>query len=321
MDGTATGIGLIKPTAVRTRCQGDHDLFTSISLWSPLERYICDLRIALSRLTSPAVGKGGATIDDGWVTRTEEPMDSYTITIAPNDDSGAATRLVVDTSGDQVRITDVHLHAPRGLSSGHIPTVDFDLLLQAVTGTVTTRNGQSAPAAAALSAPDGTPALAAPTATEPAAPATPKGRTRKTEPRATTPPRRPARTRTAAAASPDETAAPQRSTGAAAASTRRAVRQTPATASRKNATAKTPTPANKQTVTRTTAAAKRQAPTKRTRAATTAAPAASGRVYRRTPDDLATVFEQVGTVAGIAAHYQVPRYTAQGWVNRLRSTT
>jgi hypothetical protein len=52
-------------------------------------------------------------------------MDSYTITIAPNDDSGAATRLVVDTSGDQVRITDVHLHAPQGLSSGHIPTVDF----------------------------------------------------------------------------------------------------------------------------------------------------------------------------------------------------
>ena len=65
-------------------------------------------------------------------------MDSYTITIAPNDDSGAATRLVVDTSGDQVRITDVHLHAPLGLSSGHIPTVDFALLLQAVTGWETT---------------------------------------------------------------------------------------------------------------------------------------------------------------------------------------
>jgi hypothetical protein len=38
-------------------------------------------------------------------------------TIAANDDSGAATRLVVDTSGDRIRITDVHLHAPHGLSS------------------------------------------------------------------------------------------------------------------------------------------------------------------------------------------------------------
>jgi hypothetical protein len=28
----------------------------------------------------------------------------------------------------------------------------------------------------------------------------------------------------------------------------------------------------------------------------------------------------VGTVAGVAAHYDVPRYTAQGWVGRLRAT-
>jgi hypothetical protein len=25
-------------------------------------------------------------------------------------------------------------------------------------------------------------------------------------------------------------------------------------------------------------------------------------------------------VAGVAEHYQVPRYTAQGWVSRLRAT-
>ena len=62
-------------------------------------------------------------------------MDSYTITIAPNDDSGNSTTLIVDTSGEQVRITDVHLHATRGLVGGQMPTVDFGLLLRAVATT------------------------------------------------------------------------------------------------------------------------------------------------------------------------------------------
>jgi hypothetical protein len=34
---------------------------------------------------------------------------------------------------------------------------------------------------------------------------------------------------------------------------------------------------------------------------------------------LATVFEQVGTITAVAEHYQVPRYTAQGWIGRLRA--
>ena len=253
-------------------------------------------------------------------------MDSYTITIAPNDDSGAASRLVVDTSGGQVRITDVHLHAPRGLSSGHIPTVDFDLLLQAVGGTLSESNGQGVAGATALSAPHDAPALEAATATEPAedstTPATSKGRARKTAPRAAATPPRPARARTATAASGDETTAPQRSARAAATSTTRTVKQAPAKTTGKTAPAKAPAPARKQTTTRATAPTKRQTPTKRTRpATTTTTPTTSGRVYRRTPGDLAAVFEQVGTVAGIAAHYQVPRYTAQGWVSRLRATT
>ena len=229
-------------------------------------------------------------------------MDSYTITIAPNDDSGAATRLVVDASGDQVRITDVHLHAPQGLSSGHIPTVDFDLLLQAVTGSVTASNGAGVAGTAELSAPrPSTPALGAAVATEPAeaatAPAAPKGRARKATRRpATTPTARPGRARAATAGSVD------------APSTARKVGKAPAKAARAK------TPARK----RAAAPAKSQAPAKRTRAAGTTA---SGRVYRRTPDDLAAVFEQVETVAGVAAHYQVPRHTAQGWVSRLRATT
>lgn len=65
-------------------------------------------------------------------------MNSYTITISPNDDSGNTTTLLVDTSGDQAMITDVHLHAGRGLSAGRVPTVDFGLLLRAVNATSTT---------------------------------------------------------------------------------------------------------------------------------------------------------------------------------------
>lgn len=251
-------------------------------------------------------------------------MDSYTITIAPNDDSGAATRLVVDTSGDQVRITDVHLHAPQGLSSGHIPTVDFDLLLQAVTGTVTASRDQAAVDTTALPTAETSPSAleAAPQATEPPAAPVSSRRPRKATPRATaTPATRPARAHTATAASDYETTTPRRTTRTATTSTARKPKQTPAKAGRKAARAKTaPAPAKKQAVARSATPAK--TPTrKQHRAAATPAPAAqTGRVYRRTPDDLAAVLERVGTVAGVAAHYQVPRHTAQGWVSRLRAT-
>lgn len=59
-------------------------------------------------------------------------MNSYTITISPNDNTGNTTTLMVDASAGQVRITDVHLHAGDGLSSGQLPTVDFGLLLRAI---------------------------------------------------------------------------------------------------------------------------------------------------------------------------------------------
>jgi outer membrane biosynthesis protein TonB len=256
-------------------------------------------------------------------------MDSYTITIAPNNDSGAATRLVVETSGDQVRITDVHLHAPQGLSSGHIPSVDFDLLLQALTGTASAPTDTSRAAATALSASQqaSNPALEAGTATEPAeqppTPTTLKGRGRKAAPRTDAAPApRPGRARTTAA-SRDETTTPQRAARTAATPKTRTGKQSPVKVASTAATAKTPpAPANKPTSKRAPAPAKRQTPAKRTpKAATAAATAAGGRVYRRTPDDLAVIFEQIGSVAGIAEHYEVPRYTAQGWVSRLRATT
>ena len=44
------------------------------------------------------------------------------------------------------------------------------------------------------------------------------------------------------------------------------------------------------------------------------------RPYRQMPEaaELRSVFEDIGSVTGVAAHYNVPRYTAQGWISRLR---
>ncbi|WP_280309509.1 hypothetical protein [Nocardia abscessus] len=46
----------------------------------------------------------------------------------------------------------------------------------------------------------------------------------------------------------------------------------------------------------------------------------SGRAYRRMPEisELRAMYEQLGTVTGVAKHYRVPRHTAQGWMGRLR---
>ncbi|WP_405161487.1 hypothetical protein OG203_34870 [Nocardia sp. NBC_01499] len=44
------------------------------------------------------------------------------------------------------------------------------------------------------------------------------------------------------------------------------------------------------------------------------------RAYRRMPDphEVREKFRSIGTVTGLAKHYNVPRHTAQGWVGRLR---
>jgi hypothetical protein len=36
-------------------------------------------------------------------------------------------------------------------------------------------------------------------------------------------------------------------------------------------------------------------------------------------DDLRAAFERVGTITALAAHDDVPRHTAQGWMSRLRT--
>jgi hypothetical protein len=44
----------------------------------------------------------------------------------------------------------------------------------------------------------------------------------------------------------------------------------------------------------------------------------SMRAYRRMPDDLAERYQELNSITALAAHYGVPRHTAQGWMNRLR---
>lgn len=49
----------------------------------------------------------------------------------------------------------------------------------------------------------------------------------------------------------------------------------------------------------------------------------AGRAYRRAPEPTALekVYAQTGTIAGVAAHFDVPVHTAQGWISRLRRNT
>ncbi|WP_432974381.1 hypothetical protein [Dactylosporangium sp. CA-233914] len=44
------------------------------------------------------------------------------------------------------------------------------------------------------------------------------------------------------------------------------------------------------------------------------------RAYRRMPpaEDVMAAYQQVGSISGLADHFNVPRYTAQGWAQQLR---
>jgi hypothetical protein len=216
-------------------------------------------------------------------------MDSYTITIAPNDDSGNSTTLIVDTSGEQVRITDVHLHATRGLVGGQMPTVDFGLLLRAVATTAGSPTSiEATPAAAPADAAAEVPAVVDETAVPGEAEA----------PTAAVPRPRRAKQSSAAAPTPEPAARPRARRAPAATSA--GVTATKAGAKRGGGT--------------TTTAGKR--PTRKA-----AAPATTGgRVYRRMPEDITAVYQQAGTAAAIADHYGVPRHTAQGWIRRMKAT-
>jgi len=106
-------------------------------------------------------------------------VSSYTITITP-DDGSTTTTLRLDTGAGGVTLTDLHLHAPAGLSRGKLPAIDYGLLLQAI--------GTAAP----------TPVTAATPAAQPGRPGRPRGAATRTGRTATV--AAPAARRTAAAA-------------------------------------------------------------------------------------------------------------------------
>jgi len=230
-------------------------------------------------------------------------MDSYTITIAPNDDSGNSTTLIVDTSADEVRITDVRLHAAGGLTGGQMPTIDFGLLLNAVAGSsaptaieaTPTRVSDPEPAPAQAEETPAPEPVAAVAEVEPAPAVTPKPRRAK---------RTPAR---AAAAAPVVAEAP-----APEAAPRSTARRRPAAKGVKAGAEKAPAK-------RATARKKAVAEPAVVEVAVVEA-GANGRAYRRMPDDFAAVYRQASSPAAIADHYSVPRHTAQGWIRRQKAT-
>jgi hypothetical protein len=231
-------------------------------------------------------------------------VTAYTITITPDDDSATTTRLRLDTSGEQVILTDLHLHAGDGLSSGQLPAIDYGLLLQAIAPTTPTP--LSIPAAPPAPAAEVPAPEAAPTPTAPASQAPARARTRTAV----------AKTASKAARGGRRSVAPAPAAQPAAGSrTRRA-----------SAANKTAPPA-----TNNARAAKKAAPpatnnaraAKKTVKATTATTSSressdGGRAYRRMPEDFAAVYQQAGSAAAVAEHYQVPRHTANGWIRRLR---
>lgn len=209
-------------------------------------------------------------------------MTSYTITITPDDDSATTTTLRLDTADGGVKLTDLHLHAGNGLSTGVLPAIDYGLLLRAITPTTPTPILTAPPTVHEIGA---TPA----SNTETVAvqqPDTPQSQTRAG--RATA--RRAPNKATPAATEP--VTKPRTRRGS---TTGKKSAPSGASAGRAKKTAK-PAPAKKAT-----------------RAAT-----ASGRAYRRMPHDFATVYQQTGSAAAAADHYGVPRHTAHGWIRRLR---
>jgi hypothetical protein len=213
-------------------------------------------------------------------------MDSYTITIAPNDDSGNSTTLVVNTSGDQIRITDVHLHAAGGLSGGTMPTVDFGLLLRAVGSTPA---GQQP-----IEATRTDPPAVAETATTPSADdADLTAGGLESRPTRAPRPRRAKRT--------PPVAEPRRSRRGAATA---AAGQDADSGRRRRRTSATPAKATR---------------TKAAPATATTQTAGSGRAYRRMPEDFRAMYQQTPSPAALADHYGVPRHTAQGWIRRVKA--
>jgi hypothetical protein len=229
-------------------------------------------------------------------------VTAYTIAITPDDDHATAIRLRLDISGDQVvLLTDLHLHASDGLSTGQLPTIDYGLLLQAIAPTTPTPlslpPGPPVPAAE-IHAPD-----AAATPIEPAAPGPARARTAVAKPATAAEPA------TAAKPATKVSRGGRRSAGAPAP----AAQPVADGRLRRANAANEPAPVADNSA-RTAKKAARET------TATTSSQATNddGRAYRRMPEDFAAIYQQAGSAAAVAEHYQVPRHTANGWIRRLR---
>ncbi|TYC20825.1 hypothetical protein FXF52_29265 [Micromonospora sp. MP36] len=212
--------------------------------------------------------------------------------MAADDPSRATTTLTVELEGTTARIVELLVRAGEGdgLTAGQIPAVDLDLLLKAVTPAVGGQQAITVPPAAAADDPADSAHLAAddeePTAGTKATQAVDATTPTVDEPATTTPTKGEA----AEAAVPKQTTRVNASTaGATRAAGRKAATGAKATTAGRKARRQTP---------------KGEAP--------------KGRVYRRSPDDLESVYQQAGSAAAVADHYNVPRHTAQGWIRTLR---
>jgi hypothetical protein len=232
-------------------------------------------------------------------------MTSYTITVAPSDDSSTTaattTTITVDTSSGDVLITDVHLHAAAGLTATRLPSIDISLLMQAITSPPALT--QTSPAASpALT---DKPAQTIPTAVQPVAEDDTTLATASDSAASGTAPV----TDVPAPAQPAKTANRTATPGRRRTAKEPAVPTPPATTSRSRRRTDSEDPKS------TTATPKRKP-----RAARDETPATGReRTYRRMPDDFTTVATRLNSASAIAEHYQVPRHTAQGWLRRLRT--
>jgi hypothetical protein len=96
-----------------------------------------------------------------------------------------------------------------------------------------------------------------------------------------------------------------------------AAKSAPTRTPRRRASTETPAAKNTETAAATAAGRPRRVRAARQAAAPVASPE---RVYRRMPpvEEVMAAYQQVGSVSGLADHFDVPRYTVQGWARQLR---
>jgi hypothetical protein len=229
-------------------------------------------------------------------------VGSYTITFTPDDVSNASAVVRVDLGAAGARITELTVRAGNGdgLVPGELPGFDLGRLLRAIAPA-----GPTAPALELSAAP--VVQAGAIGSYEPAATAAPAKRTAAKRTTAT----RGAGERTAGRAAATRTAAKKTAKQAAAKKTTGTAAGT-GRGTRKAVAGSAPRPGaagSGRTTARTGASAAR----------TARAAQGNGRAYRRTPEDIVTVFNQAPSATALARHYGVPRHTVQGWLRRLRA--